>query len=51
MPYSLKKVKDGYKVCKTNEPTVCFSKNGIPKSRAVKQMKAIGMNESKNKKK
>ncbi len=43
MPYIIKKVKNGYKVCKLKEPTKCFSKAGIPKARAQKQLKAIGM--------
>jgi DNA adenine methylase len=45
MPYILKKVKDGYKVCKKADKTECFSKEGIPKERAKKQMKAIEMSE------
>jgi site-specific DNA-cytosine methylase len=47
MPYIIKKVNDGFKVCKRDEPDICFSKKGIPKSRAIKQMKAIGINEGK----
>jgi DNA adenine methylase len=45
MPYTIKKVKNGYKVCKKDEPTKCFSKEGIPEENAKKQMKAIVMNE------
>ena len=45
MPYILKKVKDGYKVCKKADKTVCFSKEGIPKERAERQMKAIESSE------
>ena len=45
MPYTIKKVKNGYKVCKKNEPTECFSKEGIPEENAKKQMTAIIMNE------
>ena len=43
MPYFLKKLKNGYKVCKTLEPNKCFSKKPLPKAKAIKQMKAIGM--------
>ena len=43
MPYELVIQKNGlYKVCKKDK-TKCFSKKGIPKKRAIKQMKAIGM--------
>lgn len=45
MPYILKKVKDGYKVCKKADKTKCFSKEGLPKETAVKQMKAIQISE------
>ena len=42
MPYVLRKIKDGYKVClATNNK--CFSKEPIPKARAERQMKAIKM--------
>lgn len=43
MPYTIRKVKNGYKVCKRDEPTTCFSNEGIPKENAEKQLKAIGM--------
>ena len=50
MPYILRKFKNGYKVCLVEDTTRCFSKKPIPKARAIKQMKAIGMNEfNKNK--
>ena len=49
MPYIIKKVKTGYKVCFAKEPTKCFSKQGIPKSRAIKQRKAIAISEIKKK--
>lgn len=45
MPYIIKKVKNGYKLCKKNDPTKCFSKNPITKTKAKAQLKAIGMNE------
>jgi len=44
MPYYIKKVKDGYKVCKKDD-TKCFSKEGLTEERAEKQMKAIGRSE------
>lgn len=45
MPYILRKIKDGYKVCKKNEPTKCFSKKPLTKEKATRQMKAIYANE------
>lgn len=45
MPYKIKKVKDGYKVCKKNKPSKCFSKKGMSKDNAKKQMAAIAINE------
>jgi len=42
MPYTIKKVKDGYKVCKKDD-SKCFSKHGMSKEKAEKQMKAIGL--------
>lgn len=47
MPYELIRLEDGtYKVCKKDK-SKCFSKKGIPKKRAIKQLKAIGMSEHK----
>lgn len=46
MPYTLKKVKNGYKVCKKADTNECFSKKGLTKEKATKQMKAIIVNES-----
>ena len=43
MPYTVKKVEDGYKVCKTEEPQKCFSNKGLSKEKAEKQKIAIGM--------
>jgi hypothetical protein len=51
MPYKLKKVLNGYKVCLEDDPSVCFSKKPIPKTRAIKQIKAISISEAKRKKK
>jgi len=45
MPYILRKIKDGYKVCKKNEPKKCFSNNPLTKEKATRQMKAIYANE------
>lgn len=48
MPYSVIKQSDGtYKVCKLNDPSKCFSKKGLSKKKAIKQMQAIIINESK----
>ena len=47
MPYTIKKVKDGYKVCKKGNESECFSKQGLPKERAEKQEKAIIISELK----
>ena len=47
MPYIIKQVKDGMKVCKKSNPNECYSKHGMPLERAKRQLKAIGMHESK----
>ena len=46
MPYTIKKVKDGYKVCKKFGKSKCFSKKPLSKKKATAQMRAIGMHES-----
>lgn len=46
MPYILRKIKDGYKVCKKDEPTKCFSKKPLTKEKAKRQMRAIYANEN-----
>lgn len=53
MPYTIKKVPGGFKLCLTNDPSKCFSNKPITKAKAILQMKAIGLNEHrpKNKKK
>lgn len=51
MPFFIKKTKDGFKVCKRDEPKKCFSNKSLTLSKAKKQMKAIGMNEHKKTKK
>jgi hypothetical protein len=49
MPYFLRKVSNGYKVCDSNR---CFSKNPLPLQQAQKQRVAIALSEhAKNPKK
>lgn len=43
MPYKLKKIGSGYKVCKKNS-TKCFSKKPLPRKRALKQLAALHIN-------
>lgn len=43
MPYKLKKIGSGYKVCKKNS-TKCFSKKPLPRERALKQLAALHIN-------
>ena len=43
MPFEIIKVGNKYKVCKRENPSECYSKKGIPKQNAVKQLRAIGM--------
>jgi DNA adenine methylase len=45
MPYIIKEVIDGYKVCKKDDKSECFSKKGLPLKRAKKQMIAINISE------
>jgi len=47
MPYMLKKVKDGYKVCKKTKSSECFSNKPLTKDKATKQMQAIIISEEK----
>ena len=49
MPYIIKKVKKGYKVCEQANPKVCFSKKGLPLARAKKQRIAINLSELRKK--
>lgn len=44
MPYEIRKVRNGYKVCK-KKGNKCFSKEGLTLEKAKKQLKAIGLNE------
>jgi len=46
MPYDIRKINDGYKVCKKGTKK-CFSNDPIPLSNAVKQRKAIAISEKK----
>jgi len=49
MPFIIIKSPDGgYKVCKKDNPKICFSTRGIPLENAKKQMSAIGISEGKN---
>lgn len=43
MPYIIKKVSYGFKVCKKDNPNVCFSKKPITKKKAIKQRTAINL--------
>ena len=43
MPFEIIKVGNKYKVCKRANLGECYSKKGIPKRNAVKQLRAIGM--------
>jgi hypothetical protein len=45
MPYEIKKVSDGYKVCKKIADKECFSKRGLPYKNALGQMRAIILSE------
>jgi hypothetical protein len=49
MPYIIKKVKTGFKVCKKSEPKVCFSKNPLTLKKAKKQRIAINLSELRRK--
>jgi hypothetical protein len=45
MPYKIKKVKDGCKVCKKIGKKECYSKRGLPYDNALGQMRAIILSE------
>ena len=51
MPYTIKPVNKGFKVCKKTNPKICFSKSPITKTKAIKQMKAIILSTLKKKNK
>ena len=46
MPYEIKPVSDGFKVCKQSDMKECYSKRGLPYKRARAQMRAIYASES-----
>ncbi len=45
MPYEIKKVSDGFKVCKKVGNKECYSKRGLPYKNALGQMRAIIISE------
>jgi hypothetical protein len=49
MPYSLLPYHFGWRVCKRDEPTTCYSKNPLTKTQASKQRVAIILSEKKQK--
>lgn len=49
MPYILKKFKNGFKVCKKDNPKECFSKEPMPLENAKKQKTAIILSELRKK--
>ena len=46
MPYEIKRVVDGYKVCKKTDMKPCFSKRGLEYNNALRQMRAIIISEN-----
>lgn len=49
MPYKIVKFKNGYRVCKANNPNKCFSNKPLTKTQAKKQETAIIMSELRKK--
>lgn len=47
MPYIIKKIDEGFKVCKKNDLNKCFSKKVLTLEKAKRQKKAIEINENK----
>jgi len=45
MPYLIKKVNYGYKVCKKTKPSECYSNKPLTKKMAMKQRTAINLSE------
>lgn len=45
MPYIVTKVKNGFKVCRLDNPSVCLSKKPITKKMAIKQELAVRLSE------
>jgi hypothetical protein len=48
MPYIIKRVGNGYKVCKEDDPQKCFSKKPLTKEVAKKQRIAIVISEKRS---
>lgn len=48
MPYTIKKVEGGYKVCKKVEDKKCFSNKPLSKKKAIEQERAILANTHEN---
>lgn len=44
MPYAIKRVKGGYKVCKRDGARKCFSKKPLAQKKAKKQLAAMVIN-------
>jgi hypothetical protein len=44
MPYSIRKYKAGFRVCRKDIPGKCFSKKPLTKANAKKQMSAMHIN-------
>jgi hypothetical protein len=45
MPYVVTKIKNGYKVCRMDKPSVCLSKKPLTKKMALKQEIAVRLSE------
>jgi hypothetical protein len=45
MPYLIRKISQGYKVCKESKPSECYSNKPLTKKRAMKQKTAIILSE------
>lgn len=45
MPYKIASFKYGFRVCKKDQPSVCFSKKPLTKKMALKQRTAINLSE------
>jgi hypothetical protein len=50
MPYIIKKVKQGFKVCKKDKPSECYSNKPLTKKTAKAQRTAIILSEINRKK-
>ncbi len=45
MPYIVTKIKNGFKVCRMDKPSVCLSKKPLTKKMALKQEIAVRLSE------